>query len=58
MDKKASTATARAAYTSDRSDFMRQRPTVQPTAQPTAQPIARLPTMLNRPSIASDQAPN
>ena len=47
--RNSSTATPRAAYTSDSSDFMRQRPT--------AQPMARLPTMLNRPSIASAQAP-
>ncbi len=43
------TAMARVAYTSDSSDFMRHRPT--------AQPMATLPTILNRPSIASDQAP-
>ena len=40
---------ARGIDRSDSNDFMRQRPT--------AQPIAMLPTMLNRPSIASDQAP-
>ena len=41
------TATARVAYTSDSSDFMRQRPT--------AQPMPTLPMMLNNPIIASDQ---
>jgi hypothetical protein len=44
-----STATARVAYTSASSDFMRQRPT--------AQPMARLPTMLNSPMMPSAQAP-
>ena len=44
-----STATAREAYTSESSDFMRQRPT--------AHPMARLPMMLNRPITPSAQAP-
>ncbi len=44
------TASARAPYTSDSSDFMRQRPT--------AQPMATLPTILNRPSMASAHAPH
>jgi hypothetical protein len=48
-NRKISTATPRAAYTSESSDFIRQRPT--------AQPIARLPTMLNRPTMPSAHAP-
>ena len=44
-----STATARAAYSNDNSDFARQRPI--------AQPMPKLPMMLNRPTIASAQAP-
>ena len=44
--RKIATATARVAYTSDSSDFMRQRPT--------AQPMPTLPMMLNNPIMASD----
>ncbi len=47
--KKINTAMPRVAYSSASSDFMRQRPT--------AQPMARLPTMLNRPIMASAQPP-
>ena len=46
--RKAITASARAAYSSDSTDFMRQRPI--------AQPAVKLPAMLNRPMSDSDHA--